>query len=128
MRPDITPEEILTMKTYMTRHVGSSNRVSPGKLAEYMYGKATENNIRKARAVRREINADESNNVIIATDRDEGGFYLASGEDADAVKRHIEEEYSIAMKELEKVRAMKYKAARLLGCEFAKSEGQGRLF
>lgn len=127
MKPEISPNEILTMRVYMTRHIGSNNRVSPEDLARYMYGKPTANNIRKARAVRREINADEDNGIIIATDRDEGGFCLATREDADRVRQHIAEEDSIAMRELEKVRAMKRKAARLLGVEFDPKPGQGRL-
>ena len=127
MKPEITQEEITNMRVFMTRHIGSNNRVSPEKLAEYMYGKPTTNNIRKCRAVRREINADDTNNLLIITDRDEGGFYLATREDAELVMRHIAEEDSIAMRELEKVRAMKRKAARLLGVEFEPHPGQGRL-
>ncbi len=127
MKPEISQDEIINMRVYMTRHIGSGNRVSPEEMARYMYGKLTENNIRRARAVRREINADENNGIIIATDRDEGGFYLATSEDADRVKQHIAEEESIAMRELEKVRAMKRKAARLLGVEFEPMPGQGRL-
>lgn len=127
MKPEISPEEILTMKTFMTRHVGSDNRVSPGKLAEYMYGKRTDNAIRKCRLVRREINADESNNLLICTDRIEGGFYLADGNDMEEVAKHIAEEYSIAMRELEKVSAMKRKAKRLYP-DYEAVEGQGRLF
>jgi hypothetical protein len=57
MKPEISPDEIITMKTFMLRHVGSGNRVSPEKLAEYMYGKASENNVRRCRQVRREINS-----------------------------------------------------------------------
>ena len=127
MKPEISQDEILTMRTFMTRHIGSNNRVSPEKLAEYMYGKPTANNIRKCRAVRREINADDTNNLLIITDRDEGGFYLATREDAELVMRHIAEEDSIATKELEKVRAMKRKAKRSLGIEFDPQPGQGRL-
>ena len=127
-KPEISEQEIITMRTFMNRHIGSNNRVSPERLAEYMYGKPTSNNIRKARAVRREINADDTNNVLIVTDRDEGGFYLATAEDAELVRRHIAEEDSIAMKELEKVRSMKRKAARILGIEFIDHAGQGRLF
>ena len=127
MKPEISQDEIITMKTFMTRYRGAGNRVSPEALATYMYGKATLNNIRKARAVRREINADDTNNVLIVTDRDEGGFYLATSDDVERVKQHIAEEDSIAMKELEKVRAMKRKAARLLGVEFEPQPGQGRL-
>ena len=127
MKPEISQDEIITMKTFMTRYRGAGNRVSPEALATYMYGKATLNNIRKARAVRREINADDTNNVLIVTDRDEGGFYLATSDDVERVKQHIAEEDSIALKELEKVRAMKRKAARLLGVEFEPHPGQGRL-
>lgn len=115
------------MRVFMTRYIGSNNRVSPERLAEYLYGKATANNIRRARAVRREINADDTNNILIVTDRDEGGFYLATREDAALVEKHIAEEDGIAMRELEKVRAMKRKEARMLGIEFVKHEGQGRL-
>jgi hypothetical protein len=127
-KPEISPEEITNLKTFMLRHVGSNNRVSPERLAEYLYGKPTANNIRKARAARREINADDTNNMLIITDRDEGGFYLATREDAELVKRHIAEEDSIALAEWEKVRSMKRKAAQLLGIEFESHAGQGRLF
>lgn len=77
---------------------------------------------------RPEISADDTNNIIIVTDRDKGGFYLATSEDAELVRAHIAEEDSIAMKELEKVRSMKHKAKRLLGIEFDSHAGQGRLF
>ena len=128
MKPDISPDEITNMKVFMTHHIGSRNRVSTERLAEYLYGKPTANNIRKARAVRREINADATNNMLIITDRDEGGFYLATREDAELVKRHIAEEDSIALAEWEKVRSMKRKAAQLLGIEFESHAGQGMLF
>lgn len=129
MKPEISPNEILTMKTFMLHHVGSDNRVSPEKIAEYMYGKATENNIRRCRQVRREINADDTNNILICTDRDEGGFYLADANDVDAVTRYIMAESSIAYRELEKVSAMKRKARRIYGLQFEpeKYTGQGRL-
>lgn len=127
MKPEITQEEITNMRVFMTRHIGSNNRVSPERLAEYLYGKHTPNAIRKCRAVRREINADDTNNLIIATDLDEGGFYLATREDAEQVARHIAEEESIAMRELEKVRSMKRKASRTLGVKFDPQPGQGRL-
>jgi len=129
MKPEISEQEILTMQTFMLRHVGSNNRVSPDELARYLYGKPTLNNIRKCRQVRREINADDSNNLLICTDRDEGGFYLADANDVDAVTRHIAEEASIAARELEKVSAMKRKARRIYGLDFEPERyaGQGRL-
>lgn len=126
-RPEVTPQDITTMKVFMTRHIGSGNRVSPEKLAEYMYGKPTTNNIRKCRAVRREINADDTNDILIMTDRDEGGFYLATRDDKDNIIKHIMEEDSIAKRELEKVSAMKRKAVRKFGVEFDNHPGQGRL-
>lgn len=122
MKTEISAHEITTMKVFMQRHIGSSNRVSPECLAEYMYGKPTPNNIRKCRQVRREINADATNDLLICTDRDEGGFYLADAGDQSEVERHIAEERSIAMKELEKVKAMEKKAVRLYP-----AAGQGRL-
>lgn len=127
MKPEISPEEILTMKMFMTRYIGSDNRVSPGKLAEYVYGKRTDNAIRKCRAIRREINADESNNMLICTDRGEGGFYLADKDDMEEVARHIAEEASIAMRELEKVAAMKRKARRMYP-DYEIDTDQRRLF
>ena len=126
-KPEISPEEVMNLKTFMLHHVGSNNRVSPERLAEYLYGKPTANNIRKARQVRREINADESNNLLICTDRDQGGFYLASGDDMEEVSSHIAEEASIAARELEKVSAMKRKARRMYP-DYEGIEGQGRLF
>ena len=127
MKPEITPEEILTMKSFMTRHQGSANRVSPERLAEYMYGKPTDNNVRRCRLVRREINADDTNNLLICTDRGEGGFYLADAGDMEEVARYIAEEASIAARELEKVAAMKRKARRIYP-DYEAVEGQGRLF
>ena len=131
MKPEIDPHILQTVKTVMTRHIGSVNSISYDNLTEIIYGKATENNKRKLRAVIAAINAEPDNKIVICSDRENGGVFM-NGSSEDDIARHIafyHQERAQALTTLEKLRAMERKLGHLYGPELLHpiAPGQGRL-
>jgi len=125
MRIDLDPHVIQSLKTFMLLHIGADNRVTKEELARYLFGKSTENYIRLARQAISEVNLERGNNLLICSDREDGGFFL-NGEDEESRARHekfIAQEEGQALRMLEKVKSMKAKAADLYGVKL-----QGSLF
>ena len=129
-RPEIDPHIVTTVKSVMLRHVGSENRVGYDEMTAFIYGKDTENNRRKLRAVISAINADVTNGVVICSDRSDGGLFMNGSSDED-IEKHVHfiaEEESQAMSTLQKVHAYKRKVNQLYGSEVLNPQpGQGRL-
>ena len=121
-RPEIDPHIVTTVKSVMLRHVGSENRVGYDEMTAFIYGKDTENNRRKLRAVISAINADVTNGVVICSDRTDGGLFMngSSEEDIEKHVHFIAQEESQAKSTLEKTKAMWQKYRHLY-------PGQGRL-
>lgn len=132
MKIEIDQHVLTTVKSVMLRHVGSTNRISYDELTAYLYGKPTDNNRRKLRAVISAINGDPSNGVVICSDREDGGVFM-NGSSEDDIARHIafyHQERAQALTTLEKLRAMERKLGHLYGPELLHpiAPGQGRLF
>ena len=132
MKIEIDQHILTTVKSVMLHHVGSANRISYDELTAYLYGKPTENNRRKLRAVISAINGDATNGVVICSDREDGGVFM-NGSDAEDIARHIafyHQERAQALTTLEKLRAMERKLGHLYGPELLHpiAPGQGRLF
>ena len=131
MKIEIDPHVINTVRSVMNQHIGGSNRIAYDELTEFVFGKPTENNRRKLRAVISSINSDTTNNVVICSDRTDGGLF-ANGSDQDDIERHLQfigEEESQAHNTLAKTAAMKHKLARLYPDAVAVTpQGQGSLF
>lgn len=126
-QPTITPQEIARVKHALLEHQGAHNRIAVEDLTASVYGKYTENNRRKLRAVIHEINSDERDRMLILTDTADGGFWLAGKDPSPAITHYYEEE-SRAMNTLKKVKAMGRKIERLYGREALHPQpGQGRL-
>jgi hypothetical protein len=130
MKPDIDPHTITAVKTIMLRHVGSANRISYDALTTAIFKSATNNNRRKLRAVISEINSDNSNGLVICSDRTDGGLFC-NGDAVEDIERHVKfilEEEAQAMSTLHKVHAYKSKVNRLYGSDVLDPKpGQGRL-
>ena len=130
MKIEIDQKILEDVKTFMQWHIGSANRVSYDELTAQMYGRSTENNRRKLRAVISAINGDPSNGVVICSDREDGGLFMNGSSDED-IEKHvhfISEEESQAMSTLQKVHAYKRKVNQLYGSEVLNPQpGQGRL-
>lgn len=130
MKIEIDPHILITVKSVMLNHVGSENRIMYDKLTEFMYGKATDNNRRKLRAVISAINADATNGVVICSDRTDGGLFMNGSSDED-IEKHVHfiaQEESQAMSTLQKIHAYKRKVNQLYGSEVLNPlPGQGRL-
>ena len=131
MKPDIDTHILTTVKSLLLHHIGAANRISYDELTEYVYGKPTENNKRKLRAVIAAINGDPSNGVVICSDREDGGLFM-NGSSEDDIARHIafyHQERAQALTTLEKLRAMERKLGHLYGPELLHpiAPGQGRL-
>lgn len=127
---EIDPHIIATVKNYMLRHIGSANSVAYGALTEFIYGKDTENYRRMTRAVISAINADQSNGLLICSDRTDGGVFL-NGSSEEDIEKHVRfavEERAQAMSTLQKVHAYEHKVCQLYGSEvISPRPGQGRL-
>ena len=130
MKPDIDTHILTTVKSLLLHHIGASNRISYDELTEYVYGKPTENNKRKLRAVISAINGDPSNGVVICSDREDGGLFMNGSEQED-IEKHVHfaaQEESQAMSTLQKVHAYKSKINKLYGSDVLNPQpGQGRL-
>ncbi len=130
MKIEIDQHILTTVNTVMLRHVGSANRISYDELTTMMYGKPTDNNRRKLRAVISAINGDPSNGVVICSDREDGGLFM-NGSDQEDIEKHVHfaaQEESQAMSTLQKVHAYKSKINKLYGSDVLNSlPGQGRL-
>ena len=130
MKPDIDTHILTTVKSLLLHHIGAANRISYDKLTEYVYGKPTENNKRKLRAVISAINGDPSNGVVICSDREDGGLFMNGSEQED-IEKHVHfaaQEESQAMSTLQKVHAYKSKINKLYGSDVLNPQpGQGRL-
>ena len=120
--PEIDPHVVTTVKSIMLQHQGSENSISYDELTYRIYGKATENNRRKLRAVVSAINADPTNRVIICSDRDDGGLFMNGTTEVDMEKHRLfmGQEESQAVEMLNKTKAMWDKYRDLY-------PGQGRL-
>lgn len=131
MKIEIDPHIVNTVRSVMLHHIGGANRIAYDELTEFIYGKATENNRRKLRAVISSINSDATNNVVICSDRTDGGLFM-NGSDSGDIERHLQfigEEESQAHNTLVKVTAMRHKLARLYPDAVAVTpQGQGRLW
>ena len=129
MKPDIDTHILTAVKSLLLHHIGAANRISYDELTEYVYGKPTENNKRKLRAVIAAINADPNNRVVICSDR-EGGLFMNGSEQED-IEKHVHfiaQEESQAMSTLQKVHAYKSKINKLYGSDVLNPlPGQGRL-
>ena len=130
MKPDIDTHILTTVKSLLLHHIGAANRISYDELTEYVYGKPTENNRRKLRAVISAINGDPSNGVVICSDREDGGLFMNGSEQED-IEKHVHfaaQEESQAMSTLQKVHAYKSKINKLYGSDVLNPlPGQGRL-
>lgn len=130
MKPDIDTHILTTVKSLLLHHIGAANRISYDELTEYVYGKPTENNRRKLRAVISAINGDPSNGVVICSDREDGGLFMNGSEQED-IEKHVHfaaQEESQAMSTLQKVHAYKSKINKLYGSDVLNPQpGQGRL-
>jgi len=130
MKIEIDQHVLQTVKTVMNRHIGSASRISYDELTTMMYGKPTENNRRKLRAVISAINGDATNEVVICSDREDGGLFM-NGSDAEDIEKHVHfvaQEESQAMSTLQKVHAYKSKVNKLYGSDVLNPQpGQGRL-
>ena len=130
MKPDVDPHVLTTVKSLLLRHIGASNRVSYDDLTTRIYGKPTDNNRRKLRAVISAINGDAANEVIICSDREDGGLFMNGSEQED-IEKHVHfaaQEESQAMSTLQKVHAYKSKINKLYGSDVLNPlPGQGRL-
>ena len=130
MKPDVDPHVLTTVKSLLLRHIGASNRVSYDDLTTRIYGKPTDNNRRKLRAVISAINGDATNEVIICSDREDGGLFMNGSEQED-IEKHVHfaaQEESQAMSTLQKVHAYKSKINKLYGSDVLNPlPGQGRL-
>ena len=131
MKVEADPHIINTVRSVMLHHIGGANRIAYDELTEFVFGKASDNNRRKLRAVISHINSDTTNNVVICSDRTDGGLF-ANGNDQDDIERHLQfigEEESQAHNTLAKTAAMKHKLARLYpDAMVACPQGQGSLF
>ena len=130
MKIEIDQHVLTTVKSIMLRHVGSASRISYDELTTMMYGKPTDNNRRKLRAVISAINGDPSNGVVICSDREDGGLFM-NGSDQEDIEKHVHfvaQEESQAMSTLQKVHAYKSKINKLYGSDVLNPlPGQGRL-
>jgi len=130
MKIEIDQHILTTVKSVMLHHVGSANRISYDELTAYLYGKPTENNRRKLRAVISAINGDATNGVVICSDREDGGLFMNGSEQED-IEKHVHfaaQEESQAMSTLQKVHAYKSKVNKLYGADVLNPQpGQGRL-
>jgi len=132
MKIEIDQHILTTVNTVMLRHVGSANRISYDELTTMMYGKPTDNNRRKLRAVISAINGDPSNGVVICSDREDGGLFM-NGHTDDDKARHLNfyfQERAQALTTLEKLAAMEHKLSQMYGSELLRpiDTAQGRLF
>ena len=114
--PTITDKEIAQVKFALRNHQGAGSRISVEELTESVYGKYSDNNRRKLRAVIHEINADADDKMLILTDTASGGFWTAGVDPSPAISHYYEEE-SRAMNTLKKVKAMGRKIEQLYGRE-----------
>ena len=130
MKIEADPHVIESVKAVLLQHIGGDNRISYDELTQFIYGKATDNNRRKLRAVIAAINADEHNKIVICSDRTDGGVFM-NGNTENDLARHLDfirQDESAALTMLEKVSAMKRKIASLYSHEWRQQAGQGRLF
>ena len=132
MKIEIDQHVLTTVKSIMLRHVGSASRISYDELTTMMYGKPTDNNRRKLRAVIAAINADPNNRVVICSDREGGGLFM-NGHTEDDKARHLNfyfQERAQALTTLEKLSAMERKLSQMYGSELLRpiDTAQGRLF
>ena len=132
MKPDIDTHILTTVKSLLLRHIGASNRVSYDDLTTRIYGKPTDNNRRKLRAVISAINGDPSNGVVICSDREDGGLFM-NGHTDDDKARHLNfyfQERAQALTTLEKLSAMERKLSQMYGSELLRpiDTALGRLF
>ena len=72
--PTITDKEIATVKFALRNHQGAGCRISVEELTKSVYGKYSDNNRRKLRAVIHEINTDANDKMLILTDTASGVF------------------------------------------------------
>lgn len=131
MKVEADPHIVNTVRSVMLHHIGGANRIAYDELTEFVFGKPTENNKRKLRAVISSINSDTTNNVVICSDRTDGGVFMNGSAQVD-IERHLQfigEEKSQAINMLTKVSAMEHKLARLYPDAVAIApQGQGSLF
>ena len=132
MKPEIDTHILITVKSLLLHHIGAANRISYDELTEYVYGKPTDNNRRKLRAVIAALNADPNNRIVICSDREGGGLFM-NGHTDDDKARHLNfyyQERAQALTTLEKLAAMERKLSQMYGSELLKpvSQNQGRLF
>jgi hypothetical protein len=109
-RVTITESDKLGLLAKLRYYNSEDRRITWEELAQALHTSR-----RKIRATIHEINADDSNHLVL-TDTDEGGYWLAA-RDADPAPAiaHYWEEDSRALNTLKKVQAMKRKITRLYG-------------
>ena len=124
---EVDQRDILTVRAHIQRFIGSDNRVTVEELTRRVYGRFTENNRRKLRAVIHEINADPNDNLLILTDTKTGGFWLADRDPSPAVE-YYNSEKSRALELMDKAGAVGKKIERMYGRDALHPQpGQGRL-
>ena len=130
MKIEVEQKILEDVKSFMQWHIGSASRISYDELTTMMYGKPTDNNRRKLRAVISAINGDPSNGVVICSDREDGGLFMNGSEQED-IEKHVHfaaQEESQAMSTLQKIHAYKSKINKLYGSDVLNPlPGQGRL-
>jgi hypothetical protein len=131
MKPELDPHIVYTVKTMMQQHLGSVESIPYDELTLSVFGKVTDNNRRRLRLVISHLNSDSDSNLLICSDRTDGGLF-ANGDSEEDVEKHtrfIQEEEAQALSTLAKLSAMKRKARKMYGDKFGpeKYAGQGRL-
>lgn len=130
MKPSIETHILQSVKTTLQFHAGAENRIGYAELTAQIFGSATENNRRKLRAYISHINSDETNHLVICSDRTDGGLFVNgyTAEDVELHLKFIAEEESQAIATLAKIRAMRKKLAKLYPEQVMfQPSGQGRL-
>jgi hypothetical protein len=110
-KPIVTLQDKTNVLHKLSNYNSEDRRISRENLAAEL-----RMSLRKLRTIVHEINADDTDHLIL-TDTDNGGYWLATrGDHAPAVRNYYEEE-SRAVNTIKKVAAMKRKIARIYGAE-----------
>lgn len=110
-KPIITLQDKTNVLHKLAHYNCEERRISRENLAAEL-----KMSLRKLRAIVHEINADDTDHLIL-TDTEQGGYWLATrGDHAPAVRNYFEEE-SRAVNTMRKVAAMKKKITRIYGAE-----------
>jgi hypothetical protein len=111
-KPVITDDDKQNVLYALRLYTNADRRIPVERLCEAM-----EITRRRLRFIVHEINADDSDHLVL-TDTDEGGYWLAvKGADPEPAVKHYWEEDSRRANLDKKVKAMKRKIARIYGTE-----------